>query len=109
MKLVRVFLGDYQFDVYRMMRELTRGIWEEYHPITNILVSHLLLLTRRCTEAEFENYSGYITFSLSSCIQRVSNLHGSQESQRHLSHHLMLRLLIPRKTAMIALWIWRTG
>ena len=37
-----------------MMKELTGGISEEYHPITNILVSHLLLLTCRCIEAEFE-------------------------------------------------------
>lgn len=33
--------GDYQFDIYRMMKELTGGIWEKFHPITNILVSHL--------------------------------------------------------------------
>ena len=108
MKLAAYFLGDYQFDVYRMMRELTRGVWEDYQPITNILVSYLLLLTC-CIEAEFENYSGYITFSLSFCIQRVSNLHGRQKSQRHLSHHLMLKLLLPRRTAMIVLWTWRTG
>ena len=36
-----------------MMRELTGGIWEEYHPFTNILVNHHLLLTC-CIEAELE-------------------------------------------------------
>jgi serine/threonine-protein kinase haspin len=32
--------GDYQFDVYRMMRE---SVGEEYRPITNVMVSDLLL------------------------------------------------------------------
>ncbi|KAF8812229.1 hypothetical protein BYT27DRAFT_7335527 [Phlegmacium glaucopus] len=35
--------GDYQFDVYRIMRELTRDTWEEFHPITNVLWLHYLL------------------------------------------------------------------
>ncbi len=32
-------IGDYQFDVYRMMKHLTKGVWEEFHPTTNILVN----------------------------------------------------------------------
>ncbi|KJA29834.1 hypothetical protein HYPSUDRAFT_60680 [Hypholoma sublateritium FD-334 SS-4] len=35
--------GDYQFDVYRMMKYLTKGLWEEFHPTTNILWLHYLL------------------------------------------------------------------
>lgn len=31
--------GDYQFDVYRMMKHLTKGLWEGFHPTTNILVN----------------------------------------------------------------------
>lgn len=46
MNLAASFPGDYQFDVYRMMRELIRGAWEEFHPITNILVGCFLSLTR---------------------------------------------------------------
>ncbi|KAH9482546.1 Serine/threonine-protein kinase haspin-like protein hrk1 [Psilocybe cubensis] len=40
-----VFLGegDYQFDVYRMMKELTGGSWNKYHPVTNVLWLHYLL------------------------------------------------------------------
>jgi serine/threonine-protein kinase haspin len=30
--------GDYQFDVYRMMKD---GVGEEYKPITNVMVSDL--------------------------------------------------------------------
>ncbi|KAF8165554.1 hypothetical protein B0H34DRAFT_689542 [Crassisporium funariophilum] len=36
--------GDYQFDVYRMMRELTGGKWDEFHPITNVLWLHYVLV-----------------------------------------------------------------
>lgn len=31
--------GDYQFDVYRLMREHTSGNWEAFHPFTNVMVS----------------------------------------------------------------------
>ncbi|KAJ3544689.1 hypothetical protein NMY22_g2690 [Coprinellus aureogranulatus] len=34
--------GDYQFDVYRMMRELIGGEWEDYHPMTNVMWLHYL-------------------------------------------------------------------
>ncbi|KAF9569114.1 hypothetical protein CPC08DRAFT_813270 [Agrocybe pediades] len=35
--------GDYQFDVYRMMRELTGDAWAEFHPFTNVIWLHYLL------------------------------------------------------------------
>ncbi|KAF9534691.1 hypothetical protein CPB83DRAFT_842772 [Crepidotus variabilis] len=35
--------GDYQFDVYRMMKILTQESWEDFHPITNVLWLHYLL------------------------------------------------------------------
>jgi len=31
--------GDYQFDIYRMMRDHSGGSWEEYRPLTNVMVS----------------------------------------------------------------------
>lgn len=34
-------VGDYQFDVYRMMKDVTGGTWEAFHPITNVMVGHL--------------------------------------------------------------------
>lgn len=30
--------GDYQFDVYRMMRICNGNRWESYHPLTNVMV-----------------------------------------------------------------------
>ena len=33
-------IGDYQFDIYRLMKHLTGGEWDGFHPITNILVSY---------------------------------------------------------------------
>ncbi|KZT71459.1 hypothetical protein DAEQUDRAFT_723969 [Daedalea quercina L-15889] len=34
--------GDYQFDVYRMMRVHNSGSWEEYRPLTNVMWLHYL-------------------------------------------------------------------
>jgi serine/threonine-protein kinase haspin len=36
---VKVELGDYQYDVYRMMRAHNEGEWGTYHPLTNVMVS----------------------------------------------------------------------
>lgn len=35
-------LGDYQFDVYRMMRAHNGDSWQEYRPFTNVMVSPTL-------------------------------------------------------------------
>ena len=34
--------GDYQFDVYRMMKETTENDWKSFHPLTNIYWIHYL-------------------------------------------------------------------
>ena len=31
--------GDYQFDIYRIMKEHTHGAWEGFEPLTNVMVS----------------------------------------------------------------------
>jgi serine/threonine-protein kinase haspin len=36
--------GDYQFEVYRMMKAHTGGNWEAYHPLTNVMVCCLRIL-----------------------------------------------------------------
>ncbi|PCH40873.1 hypothetical protein WOLCODRAFT_137049 [Wolfiporia cocos MD-104 SS10] len=36
--------GDYQFDVYRMMRSHNGDSWEEYRPLTNVMWLHYLSL-----------------------------------------------------------------
>ncbi|KAF9481833.1 hypothetical protein BDN70DRAFT_875782 [Pholiota conissans] len=35
--------GDYQFDIYRMMRDLTGGNWQEFYSTTNVFWLHYLL------------------------------------------------------------------
>ena len=30
--------GDYQFDIYRTMKEHSAGSWKEYRPLTNVMV-----------------------------------------------------------------------
>jgi serine/threonine-protein kinase haspin len=32
--------GDYQFDVYRMMRNHTLGAWQDFKPLTNVMVCY---------------------------------------------------------------------
>ena len=31
-------VGDYQFDIYRMMKLHNRDDWVSYHPLTNVMV-----------------------------------------------------------------------
>jgi serine/threonine-protein kinase haspin len=31
--------GDYQFDVYRMMRDHNGNSWEDFRPLTNVMAS----------------------------------------------------------------------
>ncbi|KAF5322887.1 hypothetical protein D9619_000622 [Psilocybe cf. subviscida] len=35
--------GDYQFDIYRIMKNLTGAAWQSFHPVTNVLWLHYLL------------------------------------------------------------------
>ncbi|KAF9006594.1 hypothetical protein BDQ17DRAFT_1540386 [Cyathus striatus] len=34
--------GDYQFDIYRMMKVVAEGAWEDFYPMTNVLWLHYL-------------------------------------------------------------------
>ena len=36
--------GDYQYDVYRMMRAHNDDSWEDVHPLSNVLVSGFFIL-----------------------------------------------------------------
>ncbi|KAF9464881.1 hypothetical protein BDZ94DRAFT_1296901 [Collybia nuda] len=36
--------GDYQFDVYRIMKGHNKGVWEDFNPLTNVMWLHYLLL-----------------------------------------------------------------
>lgn len=36
--------GDYQFDVYRMMKEHNGQSWEDYRPFTNVMVRIVVVL-----------------------------------------------------------------
>ena len=62
--------GDYQFDVYRLMRLHNGDEWEEFRPLTNVMVSvfHSLQYRRRglMSCCQFVLYSG-CTISRSNC------------------------------------------
>ena len=36
--------GDYQYDIYRMMKEHNRNEWEKFNPLTNVMVSSTLFV-----------------------------------------------------------------
>ena len=61
--------GDYQFDVYRMMRAHNGDSWEEYRPFTNVMVSPSSTARTRgpsCSpraRTRASNHSGSITSS----------------------------------------------
>ena len=35
--------GDEQFDVYRAMRDHVQGDWQGFHPLTNVMVSFVII------------------------------------------------------------------
>lgn len=45
--------GDYQFEVYRMMRTVTQRDWQDHHPVTNLLVSSLPLACIDSADSSF--------------------------------------------------------
>jgi serine/threonine-protein kinase haspin len=44
--------GDYQFDVYRMMKEYNGQCWEDYRPFTNVMVRTVFVLVVLHTHAK---------------------------------------------------------
>ncbi|EEB96408.1 hypothetical protein MPER_04466, partial [Moniliophthora perniciosa FA553] len=57
--------GDYQFDIYRMMRKQHRSQWESFNPLTNVMVSRMVTITLYSTQVLC---SGFTT-CLSSCCR----------------------------------------
>lgn len=51
--------GDYQFDIYRMMRDHNGDSWEKYSPLTNVMVSTPLLPA--WVRFDWDIFSGFIT------------------------------------------------
>ncbi len=60
--------GDYQFDVYRMMRTHNGDAWEDYRPLTNVMVRFLpipyIFLPRRCLRPPNAQWLHYLAGKL---------------------------------------------
>ncbi|KAF8842764.1 hypothetical protein BDN67DRAFT_965433 [Paxillus ammoniavirescens] len=83
--------GDYQYDVYRMMRDLNGGVWERYQPFTNVMWLHYLatklLHSKRlklsgskmkiANEAQRVSATGYDEQDCYSCLVEMERLLGS--------------------------------
>lgn len=50
--------GDYQYDIYRMMRAHNAGNWRIFRPLSNVMVGGLLNSQTYLTNDDF--YSGFI-------------------------------------------------
>ncbi|KIJ69976.1 hypothetical protein HYDPIDRAFT_104645 [Hydnomerulius pinastri MD-312] len=80
--------GDYQYDVYRMMRDLNDGSWKAYQPFTNVMWLHYLATkllhskrlkppgARRKTATEVQPVSptGYNEQDCHDCLVEVEKL-----------------------------------
>jgi hypothetical protein len=60
--------GDYQFDIYRIMREHVGSDWEKFNPFTNVMVLSNLLHQPIMFSLLF---SGCITWSSNSSSQKI--------------------------------------
>lgn len=63
-------LGDYQFDVYRLMRDYTNSDWKAYNPMTNVMVITSILCSLLVLD-HFCAFSGYIIYRSNSFDTRI--------------------------------------
>ncbi|KAL4076180.1 hypothetical protein J3A83DRAFT_4225444 [Scleroderma citrinum] len=92
--------GDYQYEIYRMMRVLNYGAWDEYQPFTNVMWLHYLaskLLrskhlkppgTRKkvVSEEKVESPTGYGEKECYECLVEMERLLGNCISMRLKVH-----------------------
>jgi Haspin like kinase domain len=50
--LFHLHLGDYQFDIYRLMRKHNGGRWADFRPLSNVMVCPLLSYVTTNTQCE---------------------------------------------------------
>ena len=57
--------GDYQYECYRMMKELVKDDWEKYRPLTNVVVR--IQINKKFTACSADNvrFSGFTTYPAS--------------------------------------------
>jgi hypothetical protein len=56
-------LGDYQFDIYRLMRKHNGSCWADFRPLSNVMVCPAILMQLYALNGQSNHYSGYITYS----------------------------------------------
>lgn len=57
--------GDYQYDIYRMMRSHNDDSWEEFKPLSNVMVRDCLALRRTLSKSLIIFLSGCTTWQTS--------------------------------------------
>ena len=53
--LLICILGDYQFDIYRLMRKHNGGRWADFRPLTNVMVCPRHLIALHCISSDTHN------------------------------------------------------
>lgn len=66
-------VGDYQFDIYRIMREDLNSDWSEYAPITNIRWLHYLL-DKILQKGKFSNSNSKVHKNFIKQLERIYDL-----------------------------------
>jgi serine/threonine-protein kinase haspin len=63
--------GDYQFDIYRMMREVHGGDWEGFRPLTNVMVCLIYFLSRDLAERGLSFLVVALPFGEAASLQEI--------------------------------------
>jgi len=72
--LLTCILGDYQFDIYRLMRKHNGGNWADFRPFSNVMVRPSQFYATRIPNDQSGDCSGCITYS-SSCSSPKAYAH----------------------------------
>ncbi|KAG8240421.1 hypothetical protein J437_LFUL003135, partial [Ladona fulva] len=64
--------GEYQFEIYRLMKKHTENIWSKYTPYTNILWLHYLVL-QMCAAVKYRNKTSKIHKQYMKILKDISS------------------------------------
>ncbi|KAI0276305.1 hypothetical protein BGY98DRAFT_986292 [Russula aff. rugulosa BPL654] len=104
--------GDYQFDIYRLMRKHNGGNWADFRPLSNVMWLHYLLIKllkskglRPPKKANTSTGPGFTERQCYDCLLKMENLLGEsmQEVQTHKPAAIKAgrrKMAAPIKTAM---------
>src|SRR6266550_1238567 len=96
MTCIKIKTGDYQFDIYRIMKDHVGSRWEGFNPLTNVMVLPEFILSINVSSHFFLQWLHYIALKLlhskdlkppgGACVvQTTGAVFSEKESHRSLS------------------------